>query len=583
MATSPAATTTTPGTNSELNVTIAIADRALTADETTTVTFTFTRPVNGFDTSDITCTNGTLSALTPNANRTVWTATFTPTANTNAPSNVINVDLAGVTDNAGNAGAGEVTSANYSVDTRDTVAPLFLSATVNADQLVLTYTEANTLDPAALSGSAGFTVSSTGTAITVSSAVVNATAKTVTLTLSRAVTSSEVVSVSYTKPTSGAVVQDAAGNDAADLSSQVVTNNTPNPAAPQLITTADDRPQVREQENVLLQFSHQENPFDTSHGPAKTDFTVLVDGVPNVVTDIVMGDTSAAMLLTLILTTPVQHGQKVTVSYRDNTPDDGNGIRDTAGNSLNSILTTEVVNKLEDRRAPELITTGDTRRPKVTGDQLVLSYEDSSNLQGRTFADNAGFTVSTTAGTTITVTGAVVNSTAKTVTLTLSRAVTHEETVSVSYTRPAAGHTVQDTANNGADDFRNQAVTNNTPAAADTTAPVINTAVVNGDQLVLTYTEASSLGLDAAHTAPAAAYAVSSASGVAISVNGVTVNAADKTVTLALSRAVDRTEVVSVNYTKPATGNNVLQDAAGNDAANLTSQAVTNNTTADET
>ncbi|MCW8204066.1 SwmB domain-containing protein, partial [Verminephrobacter aporrectodeae] len=546
MATSPAATTTTPGTNSELNVTIAIADRALTADETTTVTFTFTRPVNGFDTRDITCANGTLSALTPDANRTVWTATFTPTANTNAPSNVINVDLAGVTDNAGNAGAGEVTSANYSVDTRDTVAPLFLSATVNADQLVLTYTEANTLDPAALSGSAGFTVSSTGTAITVSSAVVNATAKTVTLTLSRAVTSSETVSVSYTKPTSGAVVQDAAGNDAADLSSQTVTNNTPNPAAPQLITTADDRPQVREQENVLLQFSHQENPFDTSHGPAKTDFTVLVDGVPNVVTDIVMGDTSAATLLTLILTTPVQHGQKVTVSYRDSTLNDGNGIRDTAGNSLNSILTTEVVNKLEDRRAPELITTGDTRRPKVTGDQLVLSYEDSSNLQGRTFADNAGFTVSTTAGTTITVTGAVVNSTAKTVTLTLSRAVTHEETVSVSYTRPAAGHTVQDTANNGADDFRNQAVTNNTPAAADTTAPVINTAVVNGDQLVLTYTEASILGLDATHTAPATAYAVSSASGPAISVNGVTVNAADKTVTLALSRAVDRNEVVSV-------------------------------------
>ncbi|MCW8167555.1 hypothetical protein D8B21_22535, partial [Verminephrobacter aporrectodeae subsp. tuberculatae] len=55
------------------------------------------------------------------------------------------------------------------------------------------------------------------------------------------------------------------------------------------------------------------------------------------------------------------------------------------------------------------------------------------------------------------------------------------------------------------------------------------------------------------------------------------------TVTLALSRAVDRTEVVSVNYTKPATGDNVLQDAAGNDAANLTNQAVTNNTTADET
>ncbi|MCW8177917.1 SwmB domain-containing protein, partial [Verminephrobacter aporrectodeae] len=97
-------------------------------------------------------------------------------------------------------------------------------------------------------------------------------------------------------------------------------------------------------------------------------------------------------------------------------------------------------------------------------------------------------------------------------------------------------------------------VTNNT--TADNTAPVFSTAVVSGNSLTLTYTEASILGLDATNTAPAAAYAVSSASGVAISVNGVTVNAADKTVTLALSRAVDRNEVVSVNYTKPATGDN---------------------------
>ncbi|MCW8177918.1 SwmB domain-containing protein, partial [Verminephrobacter aporrectodeae] len=97
-------------------------------------------------------------------------------------------------------------------------------------------------------------------------------------------------------------------------------------------------------------------------------------------------------------------------------------------------------------------------------------------------------------------------------------------------------------------------VTNNT--TADETAPVFLSASVSGNSLTLTYTEASILGLDATNTAPATAYAVSSASGVAISVNGVTVNAADKTVTLALSRAVDRNEVVSVNYTKPATGNN---------------------------
>ncbi|MCW8167441.1 hypothetical protein D8B22_22100, partial [Verminephrobacter aporrectodeae subsp. tuberculatae] len=71
----------------------------------------------------------------------------------------------------------------------DTTAPEINTATVNGDQLVLTYTEANTLDGAALAGNAGFTVNTAAgaTAITVSSAVVNATAKTVTLTLSRAV------------------------------------------------------------------------------------------------------------------------------------------------------------------------------------------------------------------------------------------------------------------------------------------------------------------------------------------------------------------------------------------------------------
>ncbi|MCW8167469.1 hypothetical protein D8B22_22305, partial [Verminephrobacter aporrectodeae subsp. tuberculatae] len=76
----------------------------------------------------------------------------------------------------------------------DNTAPVFNSAAVNGDQLVISYTEANTLDAAALAGNAGFTVSSsTGTAITVSSAVVNGADKTVTLTLSRAVTQAETV------------------------------------------------------------------------------------------------------------------------------------------------------------------------------------------------------------------------------------------------------------------------------------------------------------------------------------------------------------------------------------------------------
>ncbi|MCW8209824.1 hypothetical protein D8B24_23135, partial [Verminephrobacter aporrectodeae subsp. tuberculatae] len=70
--------------------------------------------------------------------------------------------------------------------------------------------------------------------------------------------------------------------------------------------------------------------------------------------------------------------------------------------------------------------------------------------------------------------------------------------------------------------------------AADTTPPVIHTAVVTGNQLVLTYTEEGSL--DAVNTAAASAFAVSSAGNAAISVNSVAVSG--KTVTLTLSRTV---------------------------------------------
>ncbi|MCW8201149.1 hypothetical protein D8B23_22855, partial [Verminephrobacter aporrectodeae subsp. tuberculatae] len=66
-----------------------------------------------------------------------------------------------------------------------------------------------------------------GADITVTRAVVDATAKTVTLTLSRAVARDEVVVLKYAKPTSDPMVQDAAGNDAASFDEQAVTNNTP--------------------------------------------------------------------------------------------------------------------------------------------------------------------------------------------------------------------------------------------------------------------------------------------------------------------------------------------------------------------
>ncbi|MCW8167256.1 hypothetical protein D8B22_20890, partial [Verminephrobacter aporrectodeae subsp. tuberculatae] len=551
-----------------LSATITLADTALAAGETTTVTFTFSEAVTGFTRDDVVLSdaNGTLGEPTTSDNGTTWTATFTPTANANNATNTIRVNLAGVNTAAGTAGTGTASSGNFIVDTTP---PVINTATVNGDQLVLTYTEANTLDGAALTGNAGFTVSSAaGTAITVSSARVNATAKTVTLTLSRAVVQGEAVSLSYTKPATGAVVQDAAGNDAADFSSRAVTNNTPDTTPPQLITTGDgyQAPAISVYTgDLVLRFSDANNlNEDSARKPAAGDFTVLVDGVARTVTGVSVS--AIASLITLSFATPVTHGQRVTVAYQDSTPNDTNGIQDTAGNLLTSFPTTAVLTALPDTTAPALSTA------TVNGNQLVLTYTDTSSLDGAALAGNAGFTVSSATGTAITVNSAVVHATNKTVTLTLSRTVVNGETVTISYAKPATGNGVQDTAHNNAVNFSSRAVTNTTP---DTTPPVINTTTVNGDQLVITYTEANTL--DGTALAGNAGFAVNGATGTAITVSSARVNATAKTVTLTLSRAVAQGEAVSLSYTKPATGA-VVQDAAGNDAADFSSRAVTNNT-----
>ncbi|MCW8167548.1 hypothetical protein D8B22_22785, partial [Verminephrobacter aporrectodeae subsp. tuberculatae] len=70
-----------------------------------------------------------------------------------------------------------------------------------------------------------------------------------------------------------------------------------------------------------------------------------------------------------------------------------------------------------------------------------------------------------------------------------------------------------------------------------------------------------------------------SAGNPAISVSSVSVSG--KTVTLTLSRTVTNAETtVTVSYTKPTSGNNVIQDAASNDAVSFSAKPVTNNTPA---
>ncbi|MCW5321242.1 hypothetical protein D5039_08745 [Verminephrobacter aporrectodeae subsp. tuberculatae] len=680
--------------------TITLTDTALTAGETTTVTFTFNQVVIGFtiDDIDLTQANGTLSALTYAANKT-WTATFTPDANVSAATNTIRVNLTGVANVAGRSSTGTASSANYTVDTRvpdttapqlittgatspkvtgdqlvlsfndtsnldadpdhkpangaftvlvngvantvthvtvqaqaktvtltlttavthgqsvtvaytdpttgndtnaiqnaaghdvasfaatgvvnntpaatDTTPPAFSSAAVNGTQLVLTYTEANTLDAAALAGNAGFTVSSTtGTAITVSGAVVHATDKTVTLTLSRAVTPAETVKVSYTKPASGAVVQDAAGNDAVSFSEQAVTNNTPAaPAAPEDTTAPVFNSAAVNGTQLVLTYT-EANTLDAAALAGNAGFTVSsTTGTAITVSGAVVHATNKTVTLTL--SRAVTPTETVKVNYTK--PASGAVVQDAAGNDAVSFSDQAVTNNTPAAPAAPTDNTAPVfNSAAVNGDQLVITYTEANTLDAAALAGSAGFTVSSSTGTAITVSSAVVNGADKTVTLTLSRAVTQAETVKVNYTKPASGAVVQDAAGNDAVDFNNQAVTNNTPAQADTRPPEFIDASVNGNQLELHYADANHL--NANHSVPASAFALSSPGAAAISVSDVAVTG--KTVTLTLSRAVANGEKLTLSYTKPATGDNAVQDAAGNAAADLHNQAVNNFTPA---
>ncbi|WP_265684023.1 SwmB domain-containing protein, partial [Verminephrobacter aporrectodeae] len=322
----------------------------------------------------------------------------------------------------------------------DTTPPVLITTgdhrpKVTGNQLTLTYTDASNLDAANTAAATAFAVSSAGNAaISVNSVAVSG--KTVTLTLSRAVATAETVTVSYTKPTGDNVIQDAAGNDAVSFSNQAVTHGTSaaDTTPPALITTGDSRPKVTG-DQLVLSFSDTGNlDADATHTPANGAFTVLVNGVANAVTNVTVQP--QAKTVTLKLSTAVTPGQTVTVAYTDpTTGNDANAIQDATGNDAASFAATVVQNNTSaaDTTPPVLITTGDSG-PKVTGNQLTLTYTDASNLDSANTAAASAFVVSSAGNAAISVNSVAVSG--KTVTLTLSRTVATAETVTVSYTKP---------------------------------------------------------------------------------------------------------------------------------------------------
>lgn len=468
----------------------------------------------------------------------------------------------------------------------EAVAPTLVSAAVTAEtggtagtKMTLTFNEAlgsTTALPSA------FTVGvASGSARTVSTAVVSGS--TVVLTFTPAVQRTDTVTVAYAAPTpssletSNTAVQDAAGNDAASFSATTATNNsTYDTIAPSFVSAAMNGARTK----MILTYSET---LLASGPPAANRFSYKVTkgGVTNTYTPsatvVVSGSTVEVTLLTTPSAAVVAAGDTVTFTYTDpSVSNDAAAIQDSAGNDAITISTYTAVSNEDDTTAPVL----QSGAVNSTGTSLTLTYSEALNA---TTAPGSTFTV-TVGGSSRTVSEAIVSG--STVVLTLASAVGQGQTVTVAYAAPASSalttnNAVQDTSGNDAVSFTSSAITVTNSSTVDQTAPVLQSGAVNtaGTTLTLTYNEA--LG---STTAAASTFTVN-VGGSARTVSGVAV--LGSTVVLTLASAVQQGEAVTVAYAAPTssalTTNNAIQDSLGNDAISFSSSAlvVTNSSTTD--
>jgi hypothetical protein len=164
--------------------TVVVANSSLKAGQTSAVTITFSEAVTGFDNTDLTVSNGSLTTVTSSDGGITWTATFTPAASTNAATNAIILANTGVTTTAGSfSGFGTTTSANYAIETTVPTLTSVAIASNNAnpawakvgDVVTVTFTASETIvtPTATLAGHAATATNTTGNTWTATTTMVS--------------------------------------------------------------------------------------------------------------------------------------------------------------------------------------------------------------------------------------------------------------------------------------------------------------------------------------------------------------------------------------------------------------------------
>ena len=389
--------------------------------------------------------------------------------------------------------------------------PQVTSAEVNGATLSITFD----LPLHAVAPAAAFSIGGVD-GISVSAAAFSGS--TVTLTLSPAVSAGATITVSYTVPDSPPRIEGRNRRDADAFSNQAVTNRTvaPTPTLSSASVSADGGA-------LTLTFSLALDPT-TSGTPAASAFSL--SGTSAAVTAVSVSGTTAALTLSPL----ADSGETITVSYTPSSVQTDPRLKSAAHSQAVAAFSNQAVtNNADGKPRPQ--------SAAVDGAALTISFDRALDSSSTPAA--SAFAVG---GVTATVSQLAVSG--QQVTLTISPAVAHTDTVTISYTQPTSQPLKRDGSTLLADPFSNQLVTNET---ADPT-PSFASAAVNASGRTLTIQMSGNL-LDTPAGSPAiSTFSLSgttSASVTAVSVSG-------STVTLSLAPAADISETVSLSYQPPA-------------------------------
>ena len=403
------------------------------------------------------------------------------------------------------------------------------SATVNGTSLVVTFDR--DLDSSEVPSTSSFAIG--GITATVSNVSING--KSLTLSITPAADHTQSVTVSYTKPSSSALTRANSTLEAASFSALSTTNSTANPT-PTFSSAAVAS------NGATLTVTMSDALLETSDGvPAASLFT-LGGSTTAKVSNVAVKDST----VTLTLTPLADVGETLTVSYAP--PADKTSARLTSANGKWAVAAWSA----------ESATNNSDGKPRlqsaaVNGDTLTLTFDRPLDSSKVPLGSNFGVTPSTTSVSLVGISKAVV-------TLTLSSAVSHDDTVTVSYTATGTWMLTRDESDLLVDSFTSASVTNNT------TEPLLIAASGNGASISITFSKA----LDATSVPAGNAFSLGAKQPAVTSVS-----ISGSTITLALVSSLREGAAYTIAYSVPST--HPIQLSDDTDVAAFTVD-VTNNT-----